>query len=80
MAAAAIEAQGNLHLVPVSAALAVRAAEIRRRYYTKKHAFSYNDGLYLATGVAEGAGLLISTDPHLLAADELKIVRPSQFR
>jgi hypothetical protein len=52
--------------------LAVHAAELRRRYYSKKNAFSYNDGLYLATGLAEHADLLITTDPHLLSIAELK--------
>jgi predicted nucleic acid-binding protein len=80
IARAAIDAQPNLRSVAVSAPLAIHAAELRRRYYSKKNAFSYNDGLYLATGLAERADLLITTDPHLLATGELKAIAPSQYR
>lgn len=79
IAAAAIGAEANLRTVPVTVTLAVHAAELRRKYYTRKNAFSYNDGLYLATGMAEHADLLITTDPHLLAATELEVLSPSSF-
>src|SRR6185503_21384305 len=62
---AAIEAESNLRVLSVTASLAIHAAELRRRYYSKKNPFTYNDGLYLATGLAEHADLLITTDPHL---------------
>lgn len=80
IAGAAIEAEAHLRTVAVSSALAIHAAELRRKYYSRTNAFSYNDGLYLATGVAERADLLITTDPHLLNAAEVKAIRPSQFR
>lgn len=60
--------------------LAIHAAELRRKYYSKKNTFSYNDGLYRATGLAERADLLITTDPHLLNVTELKTLRPSHYR
>jgi len=80
IARAAIEAESSLRLLSVTASLAIHAAELRRKYYSKKNAFSYNDGLYLATGLAERADLLITTDPHLLNTTELKTLRPSQYR
>lgn len=81
IARAAIEAESSLRVLSVTAAsLAIHAAELRRKYYSKKNAFSYNDGLYLATGLAERADLLITTDPHLLNVTELKTLRPSQYR
>lgn len=80
IARAAIEAEMNLRTVPITAPLAIHAAELRRRYYSKKNAFSYNDGLYLATGLAEHANLLITTDPHLLNVADLKTIPPSQYR
>ena len=80
IARAAIEAESNLRVLSVTASLAIHAAELKRRYYSKKNTFSYNDGLYLATGLAEHADLLITTDPHLLAVAELKTLRPSQYR
>ena len=80
IARAAIEAEPNLRLESVSTSLAIHAAELKRKYYSKKNSFSYNDGLYLATGLAERADLLITTDPHLLAVKELKPLRPSQYR
>lgn len=80
IARAAIEAESSLSVLSVTASLAIHAAELRRRYYSKKNAFSYNDGLYLATGLAERADLLITTDTHLLNVTELKTLRPSQYR
>lgn len=80
IARAAIEAESNLRLVDVTPSLAIHAAEIRRKYYSKKNAFSYNDGLYLATGVAEKTDLLFTTDPHLLNVTELKALPPSQYQ
>lgn len=79
IARAAIESEANLRVVTVSVPLAIHAAELRRRYYSKKNVFSYNDGLYLATGLAERVDLLITTDPHLLGTRDLKTMRPSQF-
>jgi len=80
IARAAIESENNLRVSNITAPLAIHAAELRRKYYSKKNAFSYNDGLYLATGLAERADLLITTDPHLLSVVELKTLRPSQYR
>ena len=80
IAKAAIEVETNVRLLSVTASLAIQAAELRRKYYSKKISFSYNDGLYLATGLAERADLLITTDPHLLNVTELKTLRPSQYR
>ena len=79
IARAAIEAEANLRILAVSSSLAIHAAELRRRYYSKKNAFSYNDGLYLATGLAERVDLLITTDPHLIGTRDLKAMPPSQF-
>lgn len=80
IARAAIESEANLRIMAVTVPLAIHAAELRRRYYSKRNAFSYNDGLYLATGLAEHADLLITTDPHLLAVRDLKTMPPSQYR
>lgn len=80
IARAAIESEINLRVLDITAPLAIHAAELRRKYYSKKNAFSYNDGLYLATGLAERADLMITTDPHLLSVTELKALRPSQYR
>jgi predicted nucleic acid-binding protein len=80
IARAAIEAQDNLGIVSITVPLAIHAAELRRRYYSKTTAFSYNDGLYLATGLAEHADFLITTDPHLLSVTDLKAIPPSQYR
>jgi predicted nucleic acid-binding protein len=80
IACAAIEAEANLRTLAITAPLAIHAAELRRKYYSKKNAFSYNDGLYLATGLAEHADFLITTDPHLLSVTDLKAIPPSQYR
>jgi predicted nucleic acid-binding protein len=80
IARAAIEGEANLRVVAVTASLAIHAAELRRKYYSKKNVFSYNDGLYLATGLAEKAALIVTTDLHLLNVRELKTMPPSQYR
>ncbi len=80
IARAAIEAEANLRVSTITVPLAIHAAELRRKYYSKKNVFSYNDGLYLATALAEMADLLITTDPHLLSVRDLKTTPPSQHR
>ena len=80
IARAAIEAERHLRLIIITVPLAVHAAELRRRYYSKRHAFSYNDGLYLATGLAAQADLLITTDPHLLGVTDMNAIPPSQYQ
>jgi predicted nucleic acid-binding protein len=79
IARAAIEAEANLRTVAITVPLAIHAAELRRRYYSKDNAFSYNDGLYLATAVMEHVDLLITTDPHLLNAKDLTVLPPSRY-
>lgn len=80
IARAAIEAEANLRILSITVPLAIHAAELRRSYYSKKNAFSYNDGLYLASGLAEHADLIVTTDPHLLSVTELKSIPPSRYR
>ena len=80
IARAAIESENSIRTLDITAPLAIHAAELRRRYYSKKNAFSYNDGLYLATGLAEQADMRITTDPHLFSVVELRTLRPSQYR
>jgi predicted nucleic acid-binding protein len=80
VARAVIEAEVNLQAVAITVSLAIHAAELRRKYYSKKNAFSYNDGLYLATGPAEHADLLITTDPHLFNTADLKVILPRRYR
>jgi predicted nucleic acid-binding protein len=80
VARTAIEAAHNFNTVPVTVPLAIQAAELRRKYYSKRNAFSYNDGLYLAVGLAEQADLLVTTDPHLLGIQEMNTMLPSQYK
>ena len=80
IASAAIQVEANLRTVTITPPLAIHAAELRRKYYSKKNVFSYNDGLYLVAGLAERADLLITTDPHLLGIAELRAIPPSQYR
>ena len=80
IARAAIEVERHLRLLVITVPLAVHAAELRRRYYSKRNAFSYNDGLYLATGLAEQAEILITTDPHLLSVTDMNAIPPSQYQ
>ena len=81
VARAALEGGFRDHLVilPVDADLAVASAGYRRQYYSKTNPFSYNDGIFLATGIRAGATALLTTDPHLLHVVEMAVRRPSDF-
>ncbi len=80
IALSAIESEPNLSILDITKSLAIQAAEFRKKYYSKRNTFSYNDGLYLATGLTQEVDLLITTDPHLLHVTELKSILPGQFR
>lgn len=69
----------RLIFVPVNVNLASRAGALRAKYYTRRNDISYNDGLYLATALAHRAGVLITSDPHLLQVDEMPVVEPQMF-
>ena len=70
----------NTRLVDVTISLAIHAAELRKKYSSRKTAFSYNDGLYLATAITEKATLLVTTAPHFLTASEVKAITPKEFK
>lgn len=69
----------HLIIFPVDADLAVGSATYRRRYYSKRNPFSYNDGIFLATAMRGGVGALVTTDPHLLHVSEVPAHRPRDF-
>jgi predicted nucleic acid-binding protein len=69
----------HLTILPVDGDLAVASAVHRRRYYSKANPFSYNDGIFLATGIRAGATALLTTDPHLLQVVEIPAHRPANF-
>jgi predicted nucleic acid-binding protein len=70
---------GHLTILPVDADLAVASATYRRRYYSKASPFSYNDGIFLATGIRARATALLTTDTHLLHVAEMAAHRPTDF-
>ena len=69
----------HLTILPVDADLAVMSAIHRRRYYSRKNPFSYNDGIFLATALRTGTSALVTTDPHLLHVSEISAFLPSAF-
>ena len=69
----------NFKFVNIDMHLSSLAADYRLKYYSRTNAFSYNDGLYLATAVLQNADYLVTTDPHLLKAEEIKVITPSEF-
>lgn len=69
----------HLTIVAVDGDLAVASAGHRRRYYGRTNPFSYNDGIFLATGLRTGPAALLTTDPHLLRVSEMPVRRPSEF-
>jgi len=70
---------GRLTILPVDADLAIASAAYRGRYYSRSNAFSYNDGIFLATAVRNQADVLCTTDPHLLQVSEVVARRPGAF-
>lgn len=71
--------RGKLSIVDISPEIASEAAFYRWKYYSKKNAFSYNDGIILATSLITGSEGIISTDPHLLQVSEIRTLAPSSF-
>lgn len=69
----------SFRFVDVDFAVAALASDFRLEYYSKKNPFSYNDGIYLATASITGCDALVTTDKHLLATQELKVLTPAQF-
>ncbi len=69
----------NLRVVDIDTSLATQAAGYRLDYYSRSNGFSYNDGLYLAVAVANGAGCLVTTDTHLLKVKEVKALDPASL-
>ena len=81
VARATLESGFGDHLIlrAVDGDLAVASAGYRRQYYSKASPFSYNDGIFLATGVRTRARALFTTDPHLLQTTEMTALRPREF-
>lgn len=71
--------RGKLTIVDIGPEIASEAAYYRWNYYSRKNAFSYNDGLILATSIMTGCKGIISTDPHLLQVKEIRALSPSNF-
>lgn len=69
----------RLRIVDITPELAIQAAKHRAKYYSRRHPFSYNDGLYLAVALAARAKLLISADPHLMEIEEIETIEPKDF-
>lgn len=69
----------SLIILDIDPHIASQSAFFRWKYYSRKNAFSYNDGLFLATALLSGAAGIITTDPHLTAIDELPAMTPSVF-
>ncbi len=71
--------RGKLSIVDVGPEIASESAYYRWKYYSKKNAFSYNDGIILTTSLMTGCKVIISTDPHLLQVQEIETLSPSNF-
>jgi predicted nucleic acid-binding protein len=70
----------SFRFIDVDFAIAAFAADYRLENYSKKNAFSYNDGIYLATASITGCDALVTTDKHLLAAKaDLPVMPPSKI-
>jgi len=61
----------------VDAGPAVDSAMYRSRYRSKTNAFSYDDGIVLATALFARAEAIVTTDPRLLGVSEIRAYRPS---
>jgi len=61
-----MEAMRGLEFIKVDNEIAWDAGKLRRKHYSKKTQLSYQDAVYLATCVKEGAEVFYTTDSHLL--------------
>lgn len=61
-----METMRGLEFINVDTEVAWDAGKLRRKHYSKKTQLSYQDAVYLATCVKEGAEVFYTTDAHLL--------------
>lgn len=69
----------SLTIIDIDTHIASESAFFKWKYYSKKNAFSYNDGIFLATALRASSTALITTDPHLLSVEEIETLTPSGF-
>ncbi|MCR4405749.1 MAG: PIN domain-containing protein [Anaerolineae bacterium] len=69
----------TLRIVDVTPRLAILAAELRARYYSRQNDISYNDCLYVAAALEARADFIISSAPHLLQVTDIKTIEPKDF-
>lgn len=69
----------SFRFIDVDFAIAALAADYRLENYSKQNAFSYNDGVYLATAQIKGCDALVTTDKHLLSCADIPVFTPSAY-
>jgi len=76
---ASLLTQSGVTLREVDLEIARMAGQFRAKYYSKTNPFSYNDGIILATAVKNKTAGIITTDPHLLKASEIRALMPDEI-
>lgn len=64
----------NLIIVPVISTVALAAADLRNKYYTKERQMSFADALHLATAKELGCTALYSGDQDFKNIEEIRTV------
>lgn len=64
----------NLVIVPVVSTIALNAAGLRKKYYSKERQMSFADALHLATAKELNCTTLYSGDPDFKNIDEIRTV------
>lgn len=64
----------RLVIVPAVSAVALAAADLRKKYYTKERQMSFADAIHLATAKEVGCTTLYSGDPDFKDIEEIRTV------
>ncbi len=63
----------NLSVLPLTSTVAVYAADIRSKYYTKENQLSYGDSVHLATAILSACNTFYTGDPDFIAIKGINV-------
>ncbi len=68
-----INSIANLTILPLTPTVAVYAADLRSKYYSKKNQLSYGDAIHLSTSVLSDCKTFYTGDPDFLDIEEIEV-------
>ena len=66
----------NVEIIEVSEQIAERAADIRRKYYSKERPMSFADAIHIATAIEKNCSKIIAADSDF---DDIKEIRTETY-